>query len=67
MSLQVGQTAVAVTMTSLALIIGGPVGLGTLAPMIMLGPWIQWFYTRCYTLYYRYHPPLGTTVEEEVI
>ncbi|SDJ24572.1 YczE/YyaS/YitT family protein [Salimicrobium halophilum] len=67
LSLQVGQTAVAATMTALAFIIGGPVGLGTLAPMIMLGPWIQWFYTRSYTLYYRYHPSIGKELEEEML
>lgn len=56
MSLQAGQTVVAVIMTTLALIIGGPVGLGTIAPMIFLGPVIQYCYTRVYPIYYRLHP-----------
>lgn len=56
LSLQAGQTVVAVIMTTLALIIGGPVGLGTIAPMILLGPIIQLSYTRVYPLYYRMHP-----------
>lgn len=56
LSLQTGQTLVAVIMTSLALVIGGPVGLGTLAPMLFLGPAIQLFYTRAYPLYYKLHP-----------
>ncbi|WP_226579833.1 YczE/YyaS/YitT family protein [Halobacillus litoralis] len=56
MSLQAGQTTIAVIMTSLALLIGGPVGLGTLAPMLFLGPVIQFCYTRAYPLYYKFHP-----------
>ncbi|CDQ17815.1 hypothetical protein SAMN05192559_102391 [Halobacillus karajensis] len=56
LSLQTGQTVVAIIMTSLALIIGGPVGLGTIAPMIFLGPVIQFIYTRAYPIYYRLHP-----------
>ncbi|MBN8234885.1 hypothetical protein JF544_06470 [Halobacillus kuroshimensis] len=53
LSLQAGQTIVAVIMTSLAFLIGGPVGLGTLAPMLFLGPVIQLAYTRVYPLYHR--------------
>ncbi|SFJ26558.1 Uncharacterized membrane protein YczE [Halobacillus dabanensis] len=66
LSLQTGQTVVAVIMTSLALIIGGPVGLGTLAPMILLGPIIQLCYTRFYPLYYRLHPSGERAYQEAV-
>ncbi|WP_101845595.1 YitT family protein [Halobacillus sp. Marseille-P3879] len=66
LSIQSGQTVVAVIMTSLALIIGGPVGLGTIAPMIFLGPVIQYCYTRAYPLYYKLHPD-GNQVYEEAI
>ncbi|KHE68020.1 YitT family protein [Halobacillus sp. BBL2006] len=64
LSIQTGQTLVAVIMTSLALAIGGPVGLGTIAPMIFLGPVIQLCYTRAYPLYYRFHPQ-GEKVYQE--
>ncbi|MCP3028519.1 YitT family protein [Halobacillus sp. A5] len=66
LSIMVGQTVVAVIMTSLALLIGGPVGLGTIAPMLFLGPVIQFCYLRAYPLYYRFHPQ-GKQVQEEVI
>ncbi|SDX95005.1 MULTISPECIES: YczE/YyaS/YitT family protein [Salimicrobium] len=66
LSLQVSQTAVAVVMASLAFIIGGPVGLGTIVPMLLLGPWIQWFYTRVYTMYYRFRPSGDMSLEEEL-
>jgi len=66
LSLQTGQTLVAVTMTSLALLIGGPVGLGTLAPMLFLGPVIQYCYTRAYPLYYKFHPD-GERVYQQAI
>ncbi|MFC7321485.1 YczE/YyaS/YitT family protein [Halobacillus campisalis] len=66
LSIQAGQTAVAVFMTSLALIIGGPVGLGTIAPMLFLGPVIQFCYTRAYPLYYKLDPR-GSDVPEEVV
>ncbi|REJ10422.1 YczE/YyaS/YitT family protein [Halobacillus trueperi] len=66
LSLQTGQTLVAVVMTSLALAIGGPVGLGTLAPMLFLGPVIQYFYTRAYPIYYRLHPGGETAYQEAV-
>ncbi|MCA0985533.1 hypothetical protein LCL89_15965 [Halobacillus yeomjeoni] len=55
MSIQAGQTTVAVIMTALALLIGGPVGIGTLAPMLFLGPVIQLCYTRAYPVYYKFH------------
>lgn len=66
LSLQTGQTLVAVIMTSLALAIGGPVGLGTIAPMILLGPAIQFVYTRAYPIYYRLHPG-GETAYQQVV
>ncbi|MCA1012061.1 YczE/YyaS/YitT family protein [Halobacillus halophilus] len=66
LSLQTGQTLVAVTMTSLALLIGGPVGLGTLAPMLFLGPVIQYCYTRAYPLYYKFHPD-GERVYQQAV
>lgn len=66
LSIQVGQTVVAMIMTSLALLIGGPVGLGTIAPMLFLGPVIQFCYVRAYPLYYKLAPN-GKTVAEEVI
>ncbi|WP_079527492.1 YczE/YyaS/YitT family protein [Halobacillus hunanensis] len=56
LSLQAGQTIVAAVMTTLAFIIGGPVGIGTLTPMIFLGAVIQLCYTRFYPLYYKLHP-----------
>ncbi|MFG6149367.1 YczE/YyaS/YitT family protein [Halobacillus sp. B23F22_1] len=56
LSIQMGQSVVAVFMTTLAFLIGGPVGLGTIAPMLFLGPVIQYSYTRAYPLYYKLHP-----------
>ncbi|UOQ94546.1 hypothetical protein MUO14_06225 [Halobacillus shinanisalinarum] len=56
LSLQSGQTLVAVVMTGLAFVIGGPVGIGTLTPMLFLGLMIQLCYTRAYPLYYKLHP-----------
>ncbi|MFQ3543847.1 hypothetical protein Q7A53_07155 [Halobacillus rhizosphaerae] len=66
LSIQSGQTVVAVIMTSLALLIGGPVGLGTLAPMLFLGPVIQLCYIRAYPLYYKFHPD-GERVYQEAV
>ncbi|MBP2003962.1 YczE/YyaS/YitT family protein [Halobacillus andaensis] len=66
LSIQAGQTVVAMIMTTLALIVGGPVGLGTIAPMLFLGPVIQFCYTRAYPLYYKLHPQ-GSTVYQEAI
>ncbi|MFC0522096.1 YitT family protein [Pontibacillus salicampi] len=56
LSLRLGQTIVAAVMASAAFLIGGPVGLGTLAGILFLGPAIQMWYTRAYPMYYRFHP-----------
>lgn len=56
LSLRLGQTIVAAIMASAAFVIGGPVGLGTLAGILFLGPAIQYWYTRAYPMYYRFHP-----------
>ncbi|MDO6654890.1 YitT family protein [Anaerobacillus sp. 1_MG-2023] len=56
LSLQMGQTIVAVVMASLALMIGGPVGVGTIALVFLLGPIIQFWYERAYPLYYVLYP-----------
>ncbi|QAS51337.1 YczE/YyaS/YitT family protein [Halobacillus litoralis] len=66
LSIQSGQTVVAVIMTSLALLVGGPVGLGTVAPMLFLGPVIQLCYTRAYPLYYKLHPD-GERVYQQAV
>ncbi|MGR9047608.1 YczE/YyaS/YitT family protein [Halobacillus faecis] len=56
LSLRLGQTIIAVVMATAAFLIGGPVGLGTLAGILFLGPAIQVWYTRAYPMYYRHHP-----------
>lgn len=56
LSLQMGQTIVAVIMATLALLIGGPVGIGTVALVILLGPIIQFWYERAYPMYYVLYP-----------
>ncbi|MGA9289973.1 MAG: hypothetical protein WBV93_16720 [Anaerobacillus sp.] len=56
LSLQMGQTIVAVVMATLALLIGGPVGIGTVALVFLLGPIIQFWYKRAYPLYYVLYP-----------
>ncbi|WP_240375938.1 YczE/YyaS/YitT family protein [Bacillus piscicola] len=56
LSLRLGQTIVAGIMAILALLIGGPVGIGTLALTLFLGPVTQFFYVRAYPLYYKYSP-----------
>lgn len=55
-SLRVSQTMVAVTTSTSAFLIGGPVGLGTLLGVLFAGPMIQFFYTNGYPLYYLYNP-----------
>jgi uncharacterized membrane protein YczE len=55
-SLRLSQTIIAVTTSTSALLIGGPVGLGTVAGVALAGPLIQFFYTAGYPLYYLYHP-----------
>ncbi|MFC7062109.1 YczE/YyaS/YitT family protein [Halobacillus seohaensis] len=67
LSLQLGQTLVAVMMTSLAFVIGGPVGLGTLAPMLFLGPMIQLWYTRAYPLYYKFYNQREQVLQEKTM
>ncbi|WP_079478136.1 YczE/YyaS/YitT family protein [Halobacillus salinus] len=56
LSLRVSQTLIAITTSTVALIIGGPVGLGTLAGVLFLGTFIQFFYGYTYRLYYQVHP-----------
>ncbi|WP_347551846.1 hypothetical protein ABFG93_07140 [Pseudalkalibacillus hwajinpoensis] len=56
LSLQMAQTLVAVIMASLALLIGGPVGIGTAALVVFLGPIIQFWYVRAYPIYYVLYP-----------
>ncbi|WP_028782429.1 YczE/YyaS/YitT family protein [Thalassobacillus devorans] len=56
LSLLVSQTAIAVTTSTVAFLIGGPVGIGTLMGTALTGPLIQYFYTRGYPLYYLLHP-----------
>jgi uncharacterized membrane protein YczE len=52
LSLRMGQTLVAVIVASMAVLIGGPVGIGTAVLVLLLGPVIQFWYTRAYKLYY---------------
>ena len=56
LSLRVSQTVIAITTSSIALLIGGPVGIGTLAGVLFLGTLIQFFYGHTYPLYYQLHP-----------
>lgn len=56
LSLRVSQTLIAMTTSSIAFVIGGPVGLGTLAGVLFLGTFIQCFYGYTYPLYYQVHP-----------
>ncbi len=56
LSLRMGQTVVAAIVASVAFLIGGPVGIGTLAGILFLGPAIQFCYTRVYPMYYQFHP-----------
>ncbi|KGX92949.1 hypothetical protein N781_13800 [Pontibacillus halophilus JSM 076056 = DSM 19796] len=56
LSLRAGQTLVAVVTASAGFLIGGPVGLGTLAGVLFLGIVIQFWYTRVYPVYHRYAP-----------
>ncbi|MFC7063375.1 YczE/YyaS/YitT family protein [Halobacillus seohaensis] len=55
-SLRLSQTAVALTTSSSALLIGGPVGLGTVLGVAFAGTLIQYFYTIGFPIYYLYHP-----------
>ncbi|SDZ86071.1 hypothetical protein SAMN05421743_101450 [Thalassobacillus cyri] len=55
-SLLVSQTAIALTTSTTAFLIGGPVGIGTLVGTAFAGPLIQYFYTKGYPLYYLLHP-----------
>ncbi|KGP90999.1 hypothetical protein N780_17115 [Pontibacillus chungwhensis BH030062] len=63
LSLRMGQTVVAVVMATSAFLIGGPVGLGTLAGILFLGPAIQFWYMKTYPMYYRFHPNYQDEVE----
>ncbi|WP_349407999.1 hypothetical protein [Pseudalkalibacillus sp. SCS-8] len=63
LSLRVGQTLVAVTVASIAMMIGGPVGIGTGVLVIGLGPVIQFWYTRAYPTYYMLKPELAPQEE----
>ncbi|MCF6138069.1 YczE/YyaS/YitT family protein [Pseudalkalibacillus berkeleyi] len=56
LSLRMGQTLVAIVVASLAVLIGGPVGVGTGVLVIALGPVIQFWYTRAYRIYYALKP-----------
>lgn len=67
LSLGVGQTLVAVTMASLAFVIGGPVGIGTLASTLFLGAVIQFWYTKVYPMYYQFHPDYQTEHEHKLV
>ncbi|QHE53946.1 YitT family protein [Pontibacillus sp. HMF3514] len=55
-SLRVSQTMVALTTSTTALLIGGPVGIGTALGVAFAGPIIQYCYVRGYPLYFQYHP-----------
>lgn len=65
LSLRMGQTVVAAIVAFVAFLIGGPVGIGTLAGILFLGPAIQFCYTRVYPMYYQFHPQYQE--EEELI
>ncbi len=56
LSLRVSQTSVAITTSTTALLIGGPVGIGTAAGVAFAGPIIQYCYTFSYPFYYLFHP-----------
>lgn len=56
LSLRMGQTLVAVAVASLAVLIGGPVGVGTVVLVLFLGPVIQLWYSRAYPMYYMLRP-----------
>ncbi|KGP72604.1 YczE/YyaS/YitT family protein [Pontibacillus yanchengensis] len=56
MSMRVSQTLVAITTSTSAFLIGGPVGLGTLLGVLFAGPIIQQWYTFTYPFYYQFHP-----------
>ncbi|MYL34843.1 hypothetical protein GLW08_15715 [Pontibacillus yanchengensis] len=55
-SMRLSQTLVAITTSTSAFFIGGPVGLGTLLGVLFAGPIIQHWYTFSYPIYYQYHP-----------
>lgn len=55
-SLRMSQTSIALTTSTSALFIGGPVGLGTALGVVFAGPLIQYFFQQSYPLYYLYHP-----------
>ncbi|MFC0522097.1 YitT family protein [Pontibacillus salicampi] len=55
-SLRLSQTLIASTTSTSAFFIGGPVGLGTMAGVLFVGPIIQFMYTRFYPIYYLLHP-----------
>lgn len=67
LSLRTGQTVVAVIMATTAFLIGGPVGLGTLASTLFLGAAIQFWYTKAYPMYYQFHPQYQNEHEHELI
>ncbi|MCA0971476.1 hypothetical protein LCM20_12795 [Halobacillus litoralis] len=56
LSLRVSQTLIALSTSTSALLIGGPVGLGTVLGVLFAGPMIQYFYVKGYPLFYMYHP-----------
>ncbi|MFQ3546214.1 hypothetical protein Q7A53_19195 [Halobacillus rhizosphaerae] len=56
LSLRMSQTLVAMTTSTTALLIGGPVGIGTAAGVLFAGPIIQYCYTFEYPFYYLFHP-----------
>lgn len=56
LSLRVSQTVVALTTSTTALLIGGPVGIGTALGVAFAGPIIQFCYVRGYPIYYQLHP-----------
>ncbi|WP_181348476.1 YitT family protein [Thalassobacillus sp. CUG 92003] len=56
LSLRMGQTLIGIMMGTFAFLIGGPIGLGTIAPIIFLGPCIQLWYTNAYPIYEKYQP-----------
>ncbi|WP_085507509.1 YczE/YyaS/YitT family protein [Thalassobacillus devorans] len=62
-SLLASQTAIAVTTSTSALLIGGPVGIGTIMGTFGAGPLIQYFYTKGYPIYYLYHPQYQSRYE----